>query len=118
MDFREAINAANTLMTQFGQTGEQAMSLIRDGMQGMIQGDGPKLLDDSAVCSCFPRCRCHRSQLVAVIQNSEGGIFTDQNMNAIVMGIKNIRLMTKATSEHWLGGNRRAEDVAAVATVR
>ena len=39
------------------------------------------------------------SQLVAVIHNSEGGIFTDQNMNAIVMGIKNIRLMTKSTSE-------------------
>lgn len=39
------------------------------------------------------------SQLVAVIQNSEGGLFTDQNMNAIVMGIKNIRLMTNATSE-------------------
>ena len=36
---------------------------------------------------------------MAVIQNSEGGIFTDQNMNANVMGIKNIRLMTKATSD-------------------
>jgi hypothetical protein len=39
------------------------------------------------------------SQLVAIIQNSEGGLFTDQNMNAIVMGIKNIRLMTNQTSE-------------------
>ena len=61
VDFREAINAANTLMTQFGQTGEQAMSLIRDGMQGMIQGDGTEVaVDDSAVCSCFPRCWRHR----------------------------------------------------------
>ena len=39
------------------------------------------------------------SQLVAIIQNSEGGIFTDENMNAIVMGIKNIRLMTNQPSE-------------------
>ena len=100
VDFRETINAANTLMTQFGQTGEQAMSLISDGMQGMIRGDGPKLL--SMIQQYAPSFRdagISASQLVAVIQNSEGGIFTDQNMNAIVMGIKNIRLMTKATSD-------------------
>ena len=100
VDFREAINAANTLMTQFGQTGEQAMSLISDGMQGMIQGDGPKLLSMiQQYAPAFRDAGVSASQLVAVIQNSEGGIFTDQNMNAIVMGIKNIRLMTNATSE-------------------
>ena len=100
VDFREAINAANTLMTQFGKSGEEAMDLIRQGMQGMIQGDGPKLL--SMIQQYAPSFRdagIEASQLVAIIQNSEGGIFTDQNMNAIVMGIKNIRLMTKATSD-------------------
>lgn len=100
VDFREVINAANTLMTQFGQSGSQAMQLIRDGMQGMIQGDGPKLL--SMIQQYAPSFRdagISASQLVAIIHNSEGGIFTDQNMNAIVMGIKNIRLMTNQTSE-------------------
>lgn len=100
VDFREVINAANTLMTQFGQTGSQSMQLIRDGMQGMIQGDGPKLL--SMIQQYAPSFRdagISASQLVAIIHNSEGGIFTDQNMNAIVMGIKNIRLMTNQTSE-------------------
>lgn len=100
VDFREAINAANTLMTQFGLTGDEAIQLLRDGMQGMIQGDGPKLL--SMVQQYAPAFRdagVTASQLVAVIQNSEGGIFTDQNMNAIVMGIKNIRLMTEQTSD-------------------
>ena len=100
VDFRDTINAANTLMTQFGQSGDAAMKLIRDGMQGMIKGDGPKLL--SMIQQYAPSFRdagISASQLVAIIQNSEGGIFTDQNMNAIVMGIKNIRLMTKATSE-------------------
>lgn len=99
-DFREVINAANTLMTQFGQTGEQSIQLIRDGMQGMIMGDGPKLL--SMIQQYAPSFRdagISASRLVAIIQNSEGGIFTDQNMNAIVMGIKNIRLMTNQTSE-------------------
>ena len=100
VDFREVINAANTLMTQFGQSGSQAMQLIRDGMQGMIIGDGPKLL--SMIQQYAPSFRdagISASQLVAIIHNSEGGIFTDQNMNAIVMGIKNIRLMTNQTSE-------------------
>lgn len=99
-DFREVINAANTLMTQFGKSGDEAIELIRDGMQGMVMGDGPKLL--SMIQQYAPSFRdagIEASQLVAIIQNSEGGIFTDQNMNAIVMGIRNIRLMTKQTSE-------------------
>ena len=100
VDFREAINAANTLMTQFGKTGDEATQLIKDGMQGMIQGDGPKLLSMiQQYAPAFRDAGVSASQLVAVIQNSEGGIFTDQNMNAIVMGIKNIRLMTKQTSD-------------------
>ena len=100
VDFREVINAANTLMTQFGKSGDEAMQLIKDGMRGMIQGDGPKLL--SMIQQFAPSFRdagISASQLVAIIHNSEGGIFTDQNMNAIVMGIKNLRLMTKATSD-------------------
>ncbi len=100
VDFREAINAANTLIQQFGVSGEQALSLLQDGMQGMIAGDGGKLL--SMIQQYAPSFRdagISASQLVAIIQNSEGGIFTDQNMNAIVMGIRNIRLMTKQTSD-------------------
>ena len=99
-DFREVINAANTLMTQFGTDGASAINLIRQGMQGMIIGDAPKLL--SMIQQYAPSFRdagIEASQLVAIIQNSEGGIFSDENMNAIVMGIKNIRLMTKATSD-------------------
>ena len=100
VDFREAINAANTLMSQFGVSGSEAIQLLRDGMQGMIQGDGPKLLSMiQQYAPAFRDAGISASQLVAVIHNSEGGIFTDQNMNAIVMGIKNIRLMTNATSE-------------------
>ena len=100
VDFREAINAANTLMTQFGLKGDEATQLIRDGLRGMIHGDGPKLLQMiQQYAPAFRDAGVSASQLVAVIHNSEGGIFTDQNMNAIVMGIKNIRLMTKATSD-------------------
>ena len=100
VDFREAINAANMLIQQFGVSGERALSLLQDGMQGMIAGDGGKLL--SMIQQYAPSFRdagISASQLVAVIQNTEGGIFTDQNMQAIVMGIRNIRLMTKQTSD-------------------
>lgn len=100
VDFRQSIEAANTLMSQFGVTSAEAMKLLRDGMQGMIQGDGPKLLSMiQQFAPSFQSAGVSAAQLVAVIQNSEGGIFTDQNMQAIVMGIKNIRLMTNSTSE-------------------
>lgn len=100
VDFREAINAANTLMAQFGETGDSAIQLIKDGMQGMILGDGGKLLSMiQQFAPAFQSAGVSASQLIAVIQNSEGGLFTDQNMQAIVMGIRNIRLMTKGTSD-------------------
>ena len=118
VDFREVINAANTLMTQFGESGAEAMQLIREGMQGMIEGDGPKLL--SMIQQYAPSFRdagISASQLVAIIQNSEGGIFTDQNMNAIVMGIKNIRLMTQSTSDALaqlgIDGQKMSQDLSA-----
>ena len=98
VDFREAINAANTLIQQFGVSGSEALRLIQDGMQGMIAGDGGKLL--SMIQQYAPSFRdagIEASQLVAIIQNSEGGLFTDQNMNAIAMGIRNIRRMTDDT---------------------
>ena len=100
VDFRQAIEAANTLMQQFGVSSSEALRLLQDGMQGLIAGDGGKLL--SMIQQYAPSFRdagIEASQLVAIIQNSEGGIFTDQNMSAISMGIKNIRLMTKQTSE-------------------
>lgn len=100
VDFRDVINAANTLMTQFGKTGEESVQLIREGLQGMIEGDGPKLLSMiQQYAPAFRDAGISASELVAIIHNSEGGIFTDANMNAIVMGIKNIRLMTNATNE-------------------
>jgi len=100
VDFRQAVEAANTLMSQFGENGDSAIQLLRDGMRGMIQGDGQKLLSMiQQYAPAFRDAGITAGQLVAIIHNSEGGIFTDQNMNAIVMGIKNIRLMTKATSD-------------------
>ena len=100
VDFREAINAANTLIQQFGVTGTEALKLLQDGMQGMIAGDGQKMLNMlQQFAPAFVDAGISASQLVAIIHNSEGGLFSDQNMNAILMGIKNIRLMTKQTSD-------------------
>ena len=100
VDFRQAIEAANTLIQQFGVSGDQALSLLQDGMQGMIQGDGPKLLNMiQQFAPAFRDAGISADKLVAIIHNSEGGLFSEQNMNAILMGIKNIRLMTKQTSE-------------------
>lgn len=116
VDFRQAIEAANTIMAQFGRSGDEAIQLLRDGLQGMVLGDGQKLLSMiQQYGPAFQSAGVSASQLVAVIQNSEGGIFTDQNMQAIVMGIKNIRLMTKQTSDALsqlgIDGNKMSEQL-------
>lgn len=100
VDVKEALNAVNTLMQQFGISSQEALQLTRDGLQGMLLDDAPKLLQMiQQYAPSFRDAGIAADQLVAIIHNSEGGLFTDDNMNAIVMGIKNIRLMTKATSD-------------------
>lgn len=116
VDFRQAVEAANTLMTQFGASGDEAIKLIKDGMQGMIAGDGQKMLSMiQQYAPAFHDAGVSASQLVAIIHNTEGGIFTDQNMNAIVMGIKNIRLMTKQTrdalAQLGIDGKKMSQDL-------
>lgn len=116
VDFREAINAANTLIQQFGVSGEKALSLLQDGMQGMIEGDGGKLLSMiQQYAPAFQSAGVSASQLVAVIQNSEGGIFTDQNMQAIIMALPKIKMMSENTAKALAGigidGKKMAADV-------
>lgn len=113
VDFRDAINAANTLMTQFGVSGQEAINLLSRGMQGMIVGDGAKLLSMiQQYAPAFRDAGIQASELIAIIHNTEGGIFTDDNMNAIVMGIKNIRLMKDATKETLRSVGIDADDMA------
>lgn len=100
VDFRQAIETANTLIHQFGTSGEEALSLLQDGMQGMVAGDGGKLLSMiQHFAPAFRDAGISADKLVAIIHNSEGGLFSEQNMNAILMGIKNIRLMTDQTAK-------------------
>ena len=100
VDFRAAVEAANTLMSQFGKSGDEAISLIKDGMQGMMMGEGGKMLQMiQQYAPAFRDAGVSASQLIAVIHNTQGGLFSPENMNAIVMGMRNIRLMTKQTSE-------------------
>lgn len=100
VDFRQAVEAANTLMSQFGKSGDEAIQLIKDGMRGMIIGDGGKMLQMiQQYAPAFRDAGVSASQLIAVIHNTQGGLFSPENMSAIVMGMKNIRLMTKQTSE-------------------
>ena len=100
VDFREAVKAANTLISQFGKSGDETIQLLQDGMRGMINGDGNNLLHMiQQYAPAFRDAGIAADQLIAIIHNSQGGIFTPQNMSAIVMGIKNIRLMTDQTRE-------------------
>lgn len=116
VDFRQAVNAANTLMTQFGKTCEEAMQLLRDGMQGMILGDGGKLLSMiQQFAPAFQSAGVSAAEFVAVIQNSEGGIFTDENMRAIIMALPKIKAMSDTTAKALAGigidGKKMAEQI-------
>ena len=69
-------------------------------------------LHDTAVRTEFPGTLALRlHSLSPSSRTRKGGIFTDQNMNAIVMGIKNIRLMTERHQRGIAEGRHRSEEM-------
>lgn len=113
VDFRSVIESANRLMSQFGISSDRAMEIIKKGMQGMVEGDGRKLLSlIERYAPSFRDAGIEAEQLVAIIHNSEGGIFSEENMHAITMAIRNIRLMTNATKEALEGIGIDADEMS------
>lgn len=116
VNFRDAVNAANTLVQIFGVDTNNANKLIRDGLQGMLSEDAPKLLQMiQQFAPAFKDAGLEASQLVAIIQNTEGGVFTDQHLQSMMMGMQRMRRMTnelkKSLAEIGVNGDEMSQKV-------
>ncbi len=99
VEFGDVLKSVNTLMSQFGIDSNRALNIVSKGFQAMGDSGNSLLPLIQQFAPQFRDAGIEASELVAIIANTKGGVFSEEGMSAIAMAGKNIRNMTKSTRE-------------------
>lgn len=98
-DFKETLEAVDVLTSQYGITTSEALKIINDGFQSGADLNGDMIAKIKQYAPAFHDANISGQELVATIQQTRSGIFSDSGLALIQMGSKKIREMSKATAE-------------------
>lgn len=98
-DFRETLQATNSVAKQFGISYEQAADVIRKGFVAGADANGEFIDTLKEYPAYFKEAGISASDFVAIIAKSnQEGIFSDKGVDAIKEGNLRLREMTTATA--------------------
>lgn len=97
-DFQEVLSTADALMSQYHLSGEEAMKVINEGFASGADLSGNMLSKIQQYAPTFHDAGISADGLVAILQQTRSGIFSDAGMDLITMASKKIREMSTATS--------------------
>lgn len=98
-DFRETLQATNSVAKQFGISYEQAADVIRKGFAAGADANGEFIDTLKEYPAYFKEAGISASDFVAIIAKSnQEGIFSDKGVDAIKEGNLRLREMTTATA--------------------
>lgn len=97
-DFQEVLSTADALMSQYHLSGEEAMKVINEGFASGADLSGNMLSKIQQYAPTFHDAGISADELVAILQQTRSGIFSDAGMDLITMASKKIREMSTATS--------------------
>ena len=98
-DYKETLEAVDTLTSQYGLTAQEALQIVRDGLQAGADLNGDMISKIKQYAPAFNDAGISARQLVALIQQTRSGIFSDRGMDLISMAAKRLREMEKATAD-------------------
>ena len=98
-DFKETLEAVDVLTSQYGITTSEALKIINDGFQSGADLNGDMIDKIKQYAPAFHDANISGQELVATIQQTRSGIFSDSGLALIQMGSKKIREMSDATAE-------------------
>lgn len=98
-DFNDVLATADNLMANYHLSGEEAMKVINDGFASGADLSGDMLNKIQQYAPTFHDAGIGADQLVAILQQTRSGIFSDKGLDIITMASKKIREMSTATSE-------------------
>lgn len=98
-DYKQVLEAVDMLMANYGKTGKEAIDIINAGFQSGADLNGDMLGKMQQYGASLHDAGIEADQLVALIQQTRSGIFTDQGLDAIRMGSTRLREMSATTSK-------------------
>lgn len=97
-DYKEVLEAVDVLTTQYGYDTGQALKIINEGFQSGADLNGDMLAKIKQYAPAFHDASIGGKELVATIQQTRSGIFSDDGLALIQMGSKKIREMSDKTA--------------------
>lgn len=97
-DFNDVLATADNLMANFHLSGEQAMDVINKGFASGADLSGDMLQKIQQYAPTFHDAGISADQMVAIIQQTRSGIFSDKGLDIIDMASKKIREMSSGTA--------------------
>lgn len=97
-DYKETLEAVDVLTSQYGYDTQEALKIINDGFQSGADLNGDMIAKIKQYAPAFHDANISGKELVATIQQTRSGIFSDKGMELIQMGSKRIREMSTATA--------------------
>lgn len=97
-DFKDVLATADNLMANYHLSGEEAMKVINDGFASGADLSGDMLNKIQQYAPTFHDAGISADQMVAIIQQTRSGIFSDKGLDIIDMASKKIREMSSGTA--------------------
>lgn len=97
-DFKDVLSTADNIMANFHLSGEQAMDVINKGFASGADLSGDMLNKIQQYAPTFHDAGISADQMVAIIQQTRSGIFSDKGLDIIDMASKKIREMSSGTA--------------------
>lgn len=102
-DFKETLQAVDTIMSHFHVDGKQALDIINDGFAAGADVNGDFLSKIQQMTPAFHDAGIEADEMVAIITQTRSGIFSDQGLEAIKQGSTRIREMSDTTRKALQG---------------
>ena len=102
-DYKDTLSTVDALMSNYGITAQQATKVVEDGFVSGADLSGDMLDKIQQYAPTFHDAGIGASEMVAILQQTRSGIFSDKGLGVITMASKKIREMGKGTRDALTG---------------
>lgn len=112
-DYKEVLQAVDALTAQYGTDAASAIKTINDGFAAGADLNGDMLAKIQQYAPAFRDAGISMEELVALIQQTRSGVFSEQGLSLIQMASKRIREMSTSTQSALRGIGLDADKIMA-----
>ena len=110
-DFKDVLQSADTLVSNFGVNWREAVDIINQGFAAGADINGDMLNKIKQYGPAFNDAGLSASEFVAIIQQTRSGVFSDAGLDAILKASKALRDMSTSTANSLKNVGINADDL-------